>query len=414
VASQNQQKARVDFMRRAFSNGRASHRARRLPLVDERLRGKAALLSRSPAGKSVTVESGGPAFARFRAGTRFEAIILVRTALTIQVINTLDGSAIERHVHQFPFRMGRGDDNDLRLDHGTVSNAHAVLDLQAGLVVLTDAQSRNGTWSKNRRRRLITPVQLDEIGWSFAIGPYEIAVARRESAPHATSPTTTYAAAGVEPTVLDKSSQTAERARSTHSDCGCLRERSQGSLSALETAALDEWRALARWYAPSVRAPERPEDLGALRERVQQLLSALLRHVAEEGEHLVDLADALAWSRRARAEACVSGPVSVGRAAGRWADWDVEAPLALADLEILLAAQRRFLAVASLEHRQIVAALDPDAFERAFRSQASVWPIFLQYRALWRTFVEKAREFRGEENPRRLSAAESACLDVAC
>lgn len=54
-------------------------------------------------------------------------------------------------VHHTPFRIGRALDNDLVIDHATVSRYHAVLELNGASFFLTDLRSSNGTYLNGRR-----------------------------------------------------------------------------------------------------------------------------------------------------------------------------------------------------------------------------------------------------------------------
>ncbi len=54
-------------------------------------------------------------------------------------------------VHCSPFRLGRAPDNDLVLDDSTVSRYHAVLELEADALAVTDLKSTNGTYLNGRR-----------------------------------------------------------------------------------------------------------------------------------------------------------------------------------------------------------------------------------------------------------------------
>jgi type VI secretion system protein ImpI len=69
----------------------------------------------------------------------------VTLGLHIRIVSRIDGEILERDFPRFPIRIGRNPLNDLQLEHGFVSQFHALLELLDGQIVLRDLGSTNGT-----------------------------------------------------------------------------------------------------------------------------------------------------------------------------------------------------------------------------------------------------------------------------
>ncbi|URR36056.1 FHA domain-containing protein [Thermosynechococcus sp. HN-54] len=66
-------------------------------------------------------------------------------------------------------RIGRGDDNDIRIDHPQISRHHAKIERQGTSIVITDLNSSNGVFCNGKR---LTKPHALRIGDKIRIGPY--------------------------------------------------------------------------------------------------------------------------------------------------------------------------------------------------------------------------------------------------
>jgi hypothetical protein len=71
-----------------------------------------------------------------------------------------DGPGSEYLISKSPVTIGRAPDNDLVIDHLTISRHHARLQIETGALVLTDLGSANGTFAGETRLSPNTPLLL--------------------------------------------------------------------------------------------------------------------------------------------------------------------------------------------------------------------------------------------------------------
>lgn len=95
------------------------------------------------------------------------------TTLRISVRHMVTGDVIQRAVTRLPMTIGRHDSNGLQLIDETVSRMHATLEWAEGQVVLTDLESRNGTYQRGFPVEPFSPRELDD-DFLFAIGPFVV------------------------------------------------------------------------------------------------------------------------------------------------------------------------------------------------------------------------------------------------
>jgi type VI secretion system protein ImpI len=94
----------------------------------------------------------------------------VAAGLRIRVVNTQDGSAIERTFDRSPIRIGRSSINELSIQSPFVSQFHAVLEFDGQRLILRDLGSTNGTLLRTSGRvHPNTPVDLTTQNFEFAI-----------------------------------------------------------------------------------------------------------------------------------------------------------------------------------------------------------------------------------------------------
>jgi type VI secretion system protein ImpI len=94
----------------------------------------------------------------------------VAAGLRIRVVNTQDGSGIERTFDRSPIRIGRSSINELSIQSPFVSQFHAVLEFDGQRIVLRDLGSTNGTLLRTSGRvQPNAPVDLTSQNFEFAI-----------------------------------------------------------------------------------------------------------------------------------------------------------------------------------------------------------------------------------------------------
>jgi type VI secretion system protein ImpI len=94
----------------------------------------------------------------------------VADGLRIRVVNTQDGSAIERTFDRSPIRIGRSSINELSIQSPFVSQFHAVIEFEGPRLVLRDLGSTNGTLLRSTGRvQPNTPIDLTTHNFEFAI-----------------------------------------------------------------------------------------------------------------------------------------------------------------------------------------------------------------------------------------------------
>ena len=71
-------------------------------------------------------------------------------------------------IEQFPFRIGRGPENDLILDDSRVSRAHAWIVRERAALVIEDLDSLHGTWVNGSRIEKATALRAgDAVQFGF-------------------------------------------------------------------------------------------------------------------------------------------------------------------------------------------------------------------------------------------------------
>ena len=95
------------------------------------------------------------------------------TYLTITWSNLCQGEK-QHHELYLPATIGRGQGNDLRLDHPLVSRHHVRIELDGTGIVLRDMQSRNGVLLDGRKLsylRIVGPTWVRIGPFSLCISP---------------------------------------------------------------------------------------------------------------------------------------------------------------------------------------------------------------------------------------------------
>ena len=88
----------------------------------------------------------------------------------MRVVNTQDGSVLERVFDRSPVRIGRSSLNELQIEAPFVSQYHAVIEFDGKRLQLRDLGSTNGTTLRaSGRVPPNTPVDLTQQNYEFAI-----------------------------------------------------------------------------------------------------------------------------------------------------------------------------------------------------------------------------------------------------
>ena len=94
----------------------------------------------------------------------------VAVGLRVRVVNTQDGSVVERVFDRSPVRIGRSSLNELPVQAPFVSQFHAVLEFDGQRVMVRDLGSTNGTTLRSSGRvQPNSPVDLTTQNFEFAI-----------------------------------------------------------------------------------------------------------------------------------------------------------------------------------------------------------------------------------------------------
>jgi len=94
----------------------------------------------------------------------------VAVGLRMRVVNTQDGSVLERTFDRSPVRIGRSSLNELQIQAAFVSQYHAVIEFDGTRLQLRDLGSTNGTTLRTSGRvPPNTPIDLTQQNYEFAI-----------------------------------------------------------------------------------------------------------------------------------------------------------------------------------------------------------------------------------------------------
>jgi type VI secretion system protein ImpI len=94
----------------------------------------------------------------------------VAVGLRMRVVNTLDGSVLDRTFDRSPVRIGRSSLNELQIQAAFVSQYHAVIEFDGTRLLLRDLGSTNGTTLRAAGRvPPNTPIDLTQQNYEFAI-----------------------------------------------------------------------------------------------------------------------------------------------------------------------------------------------------------------------------------------------------
>lgn len=311
--------------------------------------------------------------------------------VTIRTTNTRDNTVGEFTFRRLPIRIGRSSINDLQLDVSFVSQFHAVLEDEAGALVLRDLGSRNGTSIAGKR---VPPHQPCAIASSFDIGPLRVEVSRMDVSP---------------------SSVGTEMMMSPLADSGGVDANATEMWQAFadtpasdrdaRDVALKGLRHLARWYVPRAGTLETPEDVVRFLSKVKQSLDLLygsyipLRDGSRQFQEQLDLtrpspaalADGLFAAHSAKSA------VDIASHALDWRDDSTEVAVAMKGVFADFVIHQLALVDAVMKGvGALLRELSPDAVEAIVERKGAGW--FGRARARWQTYRERYSDIATEES----------------
>lgn len=311
--------------------------------------------------------------------------------ITIRTTNTRDKTVGEFTFRRLPIRIGRSSINDLQLDVTFVSQFHAVLEDDAGALILRDLGSRNGTSIAGKR---VPPHQPTVIASSFDIGPLHVEVMRTD-VPTSSVGTEMMMSPLAGPGGVDANATEIWQAFAD----------TPASDRDARDVALKGLRHLARWYVPRAGTLETPEDVVRFLSKLKQSLDLLygsyipLRDGSRQFQEQLDLArpSGAALPDGAFAAHTAKSAVEIASHALDWRDDSTEVPLAMKGVFADFVIHQLALVDAVMKGvGALLRELSPEAVEAVVDRNGTGW--FGRARARWQTYRERYSDIATEES----------------